>query len=61
MASWISRNIWICLTLAIALAAVVLAVFGVTWTTAIIVAIMLICPAVIVWGAVTLRRPKPMR
>lgn len=46
---------WMCPLLAIALAASVLAWFGLSWWTALLVALLLVCPALLVWGAIELR------
>ena len=48
---------WICPLLAIGLAAGVLAWFGFSFWTALLVALLLVCPALLVWGAVELRDP----
>ena len=48
---------WICPLLAIGLAASVLAWFGFSWWTALLVALLLVCPALLVWGAIELRDP----
>ena len=51
------RNwLWPCPLLALALAAAVLAIWGLARWTAIIAALLLVSPALIVWGAVTLSR-----
>lgn len=41
---------WLCPWLAIALAAVVLMLFGLTWWSAILAAFLLVCPALLLWG-----------
>lgn len=46
---------WICPALAIAMAAVILWLWGLTWQSAIVIAILLTCPALLVWGALQLR------
>jgi hypothetical protein len=53
------RNAWLCPFLALALIAVVLAAFGLSVGTAILIAFLVVCPAIMVWGlVVTLRRPR---
>lgn len=52
MGNWL----WLCPLLALALAAAVLVIWGLALRTAIIAALLLVCPALIVWGAVTLSR-----
>lgn len=46
-----SRWLWVCPPLAIALAAGVLWVWGLTWWTALLAALFLVCPAILLWGA----------
>jgi hypothetical protein len=52
MGNWL----WLCPLLALALAAAVLVIWGLALRTAINAALLLVCPALIVWGAVTLSR-----
>jgi len=60
--AWLSQYLWLCPVLAIALAAAILAAFGLSLWTAILMAVLLVCPAVLVWGMVTvLRRPRSKR
>ncbi len=54
--AWLSRFIWLCPFLAIVLATGVLLAFGLSFFTAVIVALLLVCPALLVWGAFTVRR-----
>lgn len=56
MTSWLSRNLWLCPLAAIVVAAIVLVLFGMTWTTAIIAALLFVCPAILIWGFITVRR-----
>ena len=48
---------WICPLLAIGLAAALFAWFGFSWWSALLVALLLVCPALLVWGAIELRDP----
>jgi predicted benzoate:H+ symporter BenE len=48
---------WLCPWLAIALAAAVLVLWGLTLWTALVVALLLACPAIMLWAAIKLRRP----
>lgn len=56
MARWFSRNLWLCPLAAIVVVAIVLVLFGMTWTTAIIAALLFVCPAILIWGFITVRR-----
>ena len=49
--------VWLCPFLGILLAAAVLWIFGLAWWSALLAALMLVCPAVVLWGAVWLQRP----
>ncbi len=48
---------WLCPWLAIALAAAILILWGLTWWTALLSALLLVCPAIVLWGFIALRRP----
>lgn len=48
------RWLWLCPVLSILLAAAVLMVFGFTFWGALLAALLLVCPAMLVWGAITL-------
>ncbi len=48
---------WLCPWLAIALAAAVLMLFGLTWWSALLAAFLLVCPALMLWGLFVIR-PK---
>ena len=52
-----NRWLWLCPLLAILLAAGVLVLWGFTWLTALIVALLLVCPALMIWGVWQTRRP----
>ena len=47
-----NRWMWLCPGLAVAIAAFVLWSFGWTWWSALLAALMLVCPALILWGAI---------
>lgn len=47
----------VCPWLAIALAAAVLVLWGLTLWTALLVALLLVCPAIMLWVVIKLRRP----
>lgn len=49
---------WLCPWLAILLAAGVLVAFGFTWWSALLAALFLVCPALLLWGLYT-TRPQP--
>jgi len=48
---------WLCPWFAIALAAAVLFLWGLTLWTALLVALLLVCPAIMLWGLIKLRHP----
>ena len=48
--------LWLCPLLAIGLAAAVVMFWGLSAWTALVAALLLVCPALILWGAVTLSR-----
>ena len=50
--------LWLCPLLGVALAAGVLVMFGWQWWSALLAALLLVCPALVVWGWFTLR-PGP--
>lgn len=58
-----NRWLWLCPLLSIVLATAVLVLFGVTFWTALVVALLLVCPALILWGIVEVvndtRRQRP--
>lgn len=56
MARWLSRNLWLCPLAAIVVVAIILVLFGMTWTTAIIAALLFVCPAILIWGFFAVRR-----
>jgi hypothetical protein len=43
--------------LAIIVAVGLLAVYGLSWRNAFLAALILVCPAIILWGVISLRRP----
>ena len=53
--------IWLCPILAIALAAWLLVMWGFTWWTALLIALFLVCPAILLWGAFKLRRKNGIK
>lgn len=52
-------RLWVCLLLIVALVSVVLYVRGFSLWTVLLVALALICPAVLLWGAYVVRRDDP--
>lgn len=48
--------LWLCPLLAIGLAAAVLMIWALSAWTAFVAALLLVCPALIIWGAVMLSR-----
>ena len=53
---WVQRWLWLCPALGLALAAAVLLVFGFSWRTALLAALLLVCPALLLWGIVEVLR-----
>lgn len=51
---FVDRWLWLCPALSILLAAAVLMYFGFTFWGALLAALLLVCPALLVWGAITL-------
>ncbi|MEW5894110.1 MAG: methyltransferase domain-containing protein [Pseudomonadota bacterium] len=51
------RWCWLCPWLAIALAAAVFVLWGLAWWTALLAALLLVCPALILWGLYAVRPP----
>lgn len=47
-----NRWVWLCPILAILLAAGILWAYGLDWWTAMLAAVLLVCPALILWGAI---------
>lgn len=47
-----NRWLWLCPILAVVLAAGVLMLFGFTFWGALLAAVLLVCPALILWGAI---------
>jgi Flp pilus assembly protein TadB len=58
--AWWSRNLWLCPLLAIVLATAVLHFVGLSPWTAIVIAAVAVCPAVLVWGVVITRKRRRM-
>lgn len=52
----VRERAWLCPYLMLGLAAGILMLFGVTVWTATLVALLLVCPAIMIWGALYLRR-----
>lgn len=48
--------LWLCPVLAVVLAAAILALFGLSLWSALLVALLLVCPALLIWGVIELRR-----
>ena len=46
------RWLWLCPALGVLLAAVVLMLFGVNVWSALLAALLLVCPAMLLWGAI---------
>lgn len=51
-AGFANRWLWLCPLLGVALAAFALAVFGLSWWSALVAAALLVCPALILWGLI---------
>ena len=50
-----NRWSWLCPWLAVALAAAVFVLFGFTWWSALLAALLLVCPALLLWGLFIIR------
>jgi ABC-type bacteriocin/lantibiotic exporter with double-glycine peptidase domain len=50
-----NRWLWTCPILAILVSAAVLFYYGLTLTTAVVAALIMVCPAVMIWGALQMR------
>lgn len=50
---------WLCPWLAILLAAGVFALWGLSWWTALLAALLLVCPALLLWGLYIMARSQP--
>jgi len=46
------RWLWLCPALGVVLAAVVLMLFGLSFWSALLAALLLVCPAMLLWGAI---------
>ena len=55
---FVDRWLWLCPAVAVLLAAAVLMLFGVSVWRALLAALFLVCPALIVWGAVEVWREE---
>lgn len=53
--SFMDRWLWLCPLLAILVGAFVLLVFGVSFWAGLLAALLMVCPALIVWGAIRFR------
>lgn len=51
-----NRWVWICPPIAIGLTAAVFTLWGLTWWTALLAALFLVCPPLVVWGLIVTRR-----
>jgi hypothetical protein len=47
-----NRWMWLCPLLAVLLAAAILWTYGLDWWTALLAAALLVCPVLILWGAI---------
>lgn len=54
-----NRWLWLCPALAVLLAAGILMAWGFSWWTAGLAALLLVCPAVLIWGVIETRRKRP--
>ncbi|MBI3596436.1 MAG: hypothetical protein HY203_04705 [Nitrospirae bacterium] len=55
---WAGRWAWLCPYAMLGLAAAILLLLGFSVWTSLLVAILLVCPAVLIWGAIQVRRRK---
>lgn len=54
-----NKWLWLCPALAILLAAGILMAWGFSWWTAALAALLLVCPALMIWGVIETRRKLP--
>lgn len=47
-----NRWLWLCPALAVIIAAAILWSFGFAWWSSLLAALLLVCPALILWGAI---------
>lgn len=59
MKGWMDRWGWLCPYAMVGLATAILVMFGLTLWTAFLVALLLVCPSIMLWGAYQLRRRSP--
>jgi len=55
---WAVRHAWLCPAFAVLLAALAFAAFGLSIWAAVLAAFFLVCPALLIWGALTVRRGR---
>ena len=55
---FVDRWLWLCPALSLVLAAVVLLLFGFTFWGALLAALLLVCPAMLLWGAIEVMRDE---
>lgn len=48
---FVDNWLWLCPALSVVLAAAVVMAFGLNWWSAVLAALLLVCPAPILWGA----------
>ena len=58
--AWMVARVWLCPVLSLALAAAIGAAFGLSWWTALLLAVLLACPVTVVWSLITSQRPLPV-
>lgn len=53
-----NRWLWICPILVVLLIVSVLLYWGWSWVSAVLIALALVCPAIMIWWAIQIRKPR---
>ena len=54
-----NRWLWICVSLALLLSLAVWLAWGWSWAGLLITALVIVCPAIMIWGALEIFKPRP--
>ncbi|WP_295754587.1 hypothetical protein [Undibacterium sp.] len=52
-----NRWLWLCPILVVLLIVTVLLYWGVSWVSTVLIALALVCPAIVIWGVLKIRKP----
>lgn len=53
-----NRWLWICPILVVLLSVTIFLYWGWSWTSAVLIALAIVCPAIIIWGAIQIRKMR---